>query len=183
LVATRFGDRVKRFATFNEPSIFSLFSRSLGKRDRSSEDNLHRAIHHVNLAHGAAVDVLREKVRGASIGCVHNYQPCWPSSKSEADAAAAARLGTYWNNAFPDPVSSWSMPRLIAAVVVASISFGAVSVFAQSPSQKSRSPGEIAAVSRLLAQRKESCRLEAKEQKLTFLKRRKYVRECMKKTS
>ena len=27
LVATRFGDRVKRFATFNEPSIFSLFSR------------------------------------------------------------------------------------------------------------------------------------------------------------
>ncbi len=35
LVATRFGDRVKRFATFNEPSIFSLFSRSLGKRDRS----------------------------------------------------------------------------------------------------------------------------------------------------
>ena len=34
LIATRFGDRVKRFATFNEPSIFNLFSRSLGKRDR-----------------------------------------------------------------------------------------------------------------------------------------------------
>jgi beta-glucosidase len=33
LVAARFGDRVKRFATFNEPSIFSLFSRSLGKRE------------------------------------------------------------------------------------------------------------------------------------------------------
>ncbi len=44
LVAARFGDRVKRFATFNEPSIFNLFSRSLGKRDRSSEDNLHRTI-------------------------------------------------------------------------------------------------------------------------------------------
>ena len=34
LVAERFGDRVKRFATFNEPSIFNLFSRSLGQRGR-----------------------------------------------------------------------------------------------------------------------------------------------------
>jgi beta-glucosidase len=102
LIAARFGDRVKHFATFNEPSIFNLFSRSLGKRDRSSEDSLHRATHHVNLAHGAAVDVLRETVRGASIGCIHNLQPCWPSSAGEADAAAAERLGIYWNNAFPD---------------------------------------------------------------------------------
>jgi beta-glucosidase len=103
LVAARFGDRVKRFATFNEPSIFSLFSRSLGKRDRSSEDDLHRMIHHVNLAHGASVDVLRAKVAGASIGCIHNLQPCRPSGAREADAAAAARLNVYWNNAFPDP--------------------------------------------------------------------------------
>jgi beta-glucosidase len=103
LIAARYGDRVKRFATFNEPSIFSLFNRSLRKRDRSSsEDALYRVTHHVNLAHGAAVDVLREKVSGASIGCIHNLQPCWPSSASEADAAAAARLDLYWNNAFPD---------------------------------------------------------------------------------
>ena len=103
LIAARFGDRVKRFATFNEPSIFNLFSRSVAKGDRSSsEDRLYRATHHVNLAHGAAVDVLRENVAGASIGCIHNLQPCWPSSASEADAAAAARLDLYWNNAFPD---------------------------------------------------------------------------------
>lgn len=103
LIAARFGDRIKRFATFNEPSIFSLYSRSLGKRDRSSEDHLHRMIHHVNLAHGAAVDAIRENVAGASIGCIHNRQPCRPSSRSDADAAAAARLDIYWNDAFPDP--------------------------------------------------------------------------------
>ena len=102
LIASRFGDRVKRFATFNEPSIFNLFSRSLGARDRGSEATLYRATHHVNLAHGAAVDVLRENVPGVSIGCIHNLQPCWPSSASEADAAAAARLDIYWNTAFPD---------------------------------------------------------------------------------
>lgn len=103
LVAGRFGDRVKRFATFNEPSIFSLFSRSLGRRGRSREDDFHRMVHHVNLAHGASVDMLREKVAGAWIGCIHNRQPCRPSTTSEADAAAAARLNVYWNNAFPDP--------------------------------------------------------------------------------
>ncbi len=113
LVATRFGDRVRHFATFNEPSIFSLFGRSLGKRDRSSEINLHRTIHHVNLAHGAAVDVLRERVPGASIGCIHNYQPCRPASDSEADAAAAARLGIYWNKAFPDPQCRGEYPPLM----------------------------------------------------------------------
>ncbi len=103
LVAARLGDRVKRFATFNEPSMFSLFSRSLGSPRRTSEDNLNRMVHHVNLAHGAAVDIIREKVPGASIGCIHNVQPCRPSTGSEADAAAAARLGVYWNAAFPDP--------------------------------------------------------------------------------
>ncbi|WP_298244349.1 GH1 family beta-glucosidase [uncultured Bradyrhizobium sp.] len=103
LAAGRFGDRVKRFATLNEPSIFTLFGRSLGKRDRGSEDELHRMIHNVNLAHGAAVDVLRASVAGVSIGCIHNRQPCRPSSASEADAAAAARLNIYWNDVFPDP--------------------------------------------------------------------------------
>ncbi|TQF26211.1 beta-glucosidase [Bradyrhizobium sp. UNPF46] len=103
LAARRFGDRVKRFATLNEPSIFTLFGRSLGKRDRGSEDELHRMIHNVNLAHGAAVDALRASVAGASIGCIHNRQPCRPSSASEADAAAATRLDVYWNGVFPDP--------------------------------------------------------------------------------
>ena len=117
LSATRFGDRVKRWATLNEPSMFSLFSRSLGKRDRSSEDSLHRMIHHINLAHGAAVDVLREKVPGASIGCIHNYQPCRPSGGSDADAAAAARLGTYWNRAFPDPQCRGEYPALMRPAI------------------------------------------------------------------
>ncbi|GAB9182518.1 hypothetical protein BDS110ZK17_74940 [Bradyrhizobium diazoefficiens] len=117
LIAARFGDRVKRFATFNEPSIFSLFSRSLGKREHSSEDKFHRMIHNVNLAHGAAVDVLRANVIGASIGCIHNRQPCRPSSASEADEAAAARLDVYWNAAFPDPQCRGEYPPSMRAAI------------------------------------------------------------------
>jgi beta-glucosidase len=74
-------------------------------------------IHHVNLAHGSAVDMLREKIPGASIGCIHSYQPCRPSSGSEADVAAAARLGIYWNKAFPDPQCRGAYPSQMRAAI------------------------------------------------------------------
>jgi len=67
-----------------------------------------------------------------------------------------------------------------SAVVVTFISLGTFSAFAQSPSPKPMSPGEIAAVSKLLAEKQENCRLQAKQQKLTFLKRRSFVRKCIK---
>lgn len=103
LVARRYGDRVKRFATFNEPSVFTQAGYGLGGgvRDTSGVDTLHRAIHHVNLAHGAAVDVLREHVPGSSIGCIHNVQPIRPATPN--DTAAAERFEMYWNLAFADP--------------------------------------------------------------------------------
>ena len=115
LVASRYGDRVKRFATFNEPSIFTLFGHGFGdaKQDASGLDDMHRAIHHVNLAHGAAVDMLRVRVSGSSIGCVHNYQPCRPSTP--ADAQAAALCDAYWNRVYPDPQSHGCYPPLLRA--------------------------------------------------------------------
>ena len=103
LVAARYGDRVKRFATFNEPSIFTLFGHGYGSDRHGAEavDLLHRTIHHVNLAHGAAVDALRAGAPDCLIGAIHNFQPCRPSS--HADAQAAARCDIYWNRAYPDP--------------------------------------------------------------------------------
>ncbi|MBR1138804.1 MAG: GH1 family beta-glucosidase [Bradyrhizobium sp.] len=105
LVARRYGDRVKRFATFNEPGVFTLFGYGLGWHAPGVADKaaLHQAIHHVNLSHGRAVDVLRRDVVGASIGAIHNRQPCYPCTSSPEDAAAALRLAAYWNDAFPFP--------------------------------------------------------------------------------
>jgi beta-glucosidase len=123
LVATRYGDRVKRFATLNEPSIFTLFKYGFGeKRDPASIDRLHRVIHHVNLAHGAAVHALRARVPGASIGAIHNYQPCFPSSP--ADAEAAERGNAYWNGAFPDPQCLGSYPGVMQAAVAPHLQAG-----------------------------------------------------------
>ena len=68
----------------------------------------------MNLAHGAAVDILRARVPGSSIGAIHNYQPCLPSTP--ADAEAAKRCDAYWNKAFPDPQCLGAYPESAAAV-------------------------------------------------------------------
>jgi len=93
---------VSRFATFNEPSIFTLFGLGFGgKLAASSVDALHRSIHRINLAHGLAVNELRGRIPQSSIGVIHSWQRCLPST--ENDTEAAERCDAYWNKAFPDP--------------------------------------------------------------------------------
>jgi beta-glucosidase len=116
LIGQRYGDRVKRYATFNEPSVFTLFGYLLGGSAPGISDltSLLRAIHHVNLAHGGAIDRLRARVKDASLGAVHNWQPCWPAGSDPADMPAAQQLDAYWNSAFPDPQLRGAYPPLLA---------------------------------------------------------------------
>lgn len=124
LIGTRYGSKVKRFATFNEPGIFSLFARSFGARDHTADDKLARWIHHVNLAHGAAVDVLRDTAPDAAIGLVTNYQPIFPSSSKPEDVAEAALISDYWNRAFADPQYLGEYPKLIRDAIAPHIQPG-----------------------------------------------------------
>jgi beta-glucosidase len=119
LVATRYGDRVKRFATFNEPSVFTLFGYGMGGQAPGiiARTAYLKAIHHVNLAHGAGVDVLRALVPAASIGAIHNRQPCLPVRDTPEDRAAAEMLDAYWNGAFPDPQLRACYPLALAPLV------------------------------------------------------------------
>jgi hypothetical protein len=70
---------------------------------------------------------------------------------------------------------------IASVVIMISASLGISMVRAQSPSPKPKYSGEIAAVSKLLAEKNEVCRLEARKLKLHFLKRRRFVRDCVKK--
>jgi len=126
LVARRYGDRVKRFATFNEPSVFTLYGYGLGWQAPgiAEGDAYHRAIHHVNLAHGAAVDVLRSLVPAASIGAIHNRQPCFPVSEDPADQAAARYLDACWNGSFADPQLLACYPPALAGGVEQHVAAG-----------------------------------------------------------
>ena len=119
LVGLRYGDRVKRFATFNEPCVFTLFGYGMGSNAPGIAEKaaLHRAIHHVNLSHGFAIDVLRNVVKGASLGAIHNRQPCYPATPSAEDVTATARFAPYWNDAFPSPQHFASYPPLLAEAI------------------------------------------------------------------
>ncbi|MEZ5822030.1 MAG: GH1 family beta-glucosidase [Bradyrhizobium sp.] len=119
LAARRYGDRVKRFATFNEPNVFTLFGYGFGWHAPGIEDRtaLHKAIHYVNLSHGAAVDVLRQAITGVSIGAIHNRQPCYPAGPGREDEAATQIFAEYWNDAFPLPQQFGSYPPGLAEAI------------------------------------------------------------------
>ena len=76
----------------------------------------------MNLAHGAAVDILRARVPGSSIGAIHNYQPCLPSTPN--DTQAAEYCDAYWNKAFPDPQCLGVYPGQIEAAMEAHMQAG-----------------------------------------------------------
>jgi hypothetical protein len=62
-----------------------------------------------------------------------------------------------------------------AAMLVASLNIG--SLHAQTPSKR-KSAGELAAASRLLSGKNESCRQQARAQHLHLLKRLRFMRIC-----
>ena len=107
ILAARLGDRVPRWATFNEPNMFTMLGygagiHAPGVRDRNAWLD---AVHSVNLSHGAAVRRLRETLpKSALIGSVPNIQPVLPVSDNAADRDAAARMDAAMNRATADPV-------------------------------------------------------------------------------
>jgi hypothetical protein len=68
---------------------------------------------------------------------------------------------------------------IASVAIVISASLGISMVHAQSPSAKPKYPRDIAAASKLLTEKNEVCRLEARELKLHFFKRRRFMRDCV----
>jgi beta-glucosidase len=116
-VAGRLGDRVRRWATLNEPwcSAFLGYASGVhapGIRDAAASL---RAAHHLLLAHGAAVQVLRE-LPGAEVSITLNVLQIEPASEDPADVAAAARVDAVANRVFLDPLFRGEYPpELLAA--------------------------------------------------------------------
>ena len=112
-VSRRLGDRVKNWITLNEPWCSSLLSYFLGEHAPGRRDLGEglAAAHHLLLAHGWAMPVIRQNSPGCRAGITLNLSPQTPASPSEADALAARVEDAKFNRWFLDPLAGRGYPE------------------------------------------------------------------------
>ena len=116
LVADRLADRVKLWIPINEPAMVTLQGYAIGEHAPGKTllfDALPTA-HHLNLAHGRAVEVLRSSGAQA-VGTANNHTPAWPAGPN--DAAAAEAYSEIHNWLYADPVLSGRYPDAVAELL------------------------------------------------------------------
>ena len=135
LTVRRLGDRVKHWATFNEPNAASIKGYCEGEHApgiRGRESGL-RAIHVMNLAHGLAVDAMRSERADLLIGNIYNFHPREPATDREEDQVAAIMLDALWNRSFPDPQILGHYPEPLAADMEALVEPGDLDIIRRQP--------------------------------------------------
>jgi beta-glucosidase len=113
LASRTLGDRVRHWMTLNEPYVSALIGHLEGRHapGQSDLDETLAAAHHLLLAHGWAVPVIRGNSPGARVGIVLNLHPQTPASSSAADRAAAWQQDGIVNRWFLDPITARGYPR------------------------------------------------------------------------
>lgn len=117
-VIDRIGDRVERVATLNEPWCVAWLSHFLGAHAPGLRDirAAMRAMHHVQLAHGKALEVLRDQGQ-KNLGIVLNLGHGEPASDSDADIAATQTFDAIQTRWFLDSLFKGHYPEdMIASV-------------------------------------------------------------------
>ena len=113
VVAKKLGDRVKNWITLNEPWVSAFLGYYEGVHAPGVRDlaKAVQASHHLLLAHGRTVPVLRAASKDARVGITLNLSPALPATTSDADKAAAWRQDGYNNRWFLDPVFGRGYPK------------------------------------------------------------------------
>jgi len=117
VVTARLGDRVRHWATHNEPWCVATLGHERGEQAPGHRDAAEalRVAHHVLLSHGRALDVVRRNAPGAEVGIVLLLVPVWPATQGEADRDAARRLDGSFNRWYLDPVFRGRYPADVIA--------------------------------------------------------------------
>lgn len=133
VVVRRLGDRVKHWATFNEPNIHALFGYGLGDHAPGVKGlpNMLAAMHHQNLAHGRAVQALRAEAADLRVGMIVSLQRARASSDRPADRRATDRFDAMWNGACLEPQMTGAYPAPVAADFAPLIAAGDLALIQQ----------------------------------------------------
>ena len=114
-VTRALGDRVYSYATLNEPFCSAYLGYEVGIHapGLTSRKFGNAAAHHLLLAHGLAMDVLRANSPGALNGVVLNFSPCYAASDSAEDQAAADTADATFNQWYLQPLLEKRYPDLL----------------------------------------------------------------------
>ncbi|MES4792506.1 MAG: beta-glucosidase [Chloroflexota bacterium] len=115
LVFDRFGDRVKRWITLNEPIVFTGEGYRSGRMAPGIRDlgAYSRAVHHALLAHGKAVWVLREGGYAGEIGITNANTFYEPADDAPETAAAVELARDFDTRLFHGPVFGRGYPASV----------------------------------------------------------------------
>ncbi|MEW9799268.1 GH1 family beta-glucosidase [Alteromonas sp. CYL-A6] len=115
VVTRAFGDRVYSYATLNEPFCSAYLGYEVGIHapGKVGKEFGKKAIHHLLLAHGLAMKVLRQNAPQAQSGIVLNFTPFYPASDSEADKRATELAHVHFNDWYIRPILKAEYPALI----------------------------------------------------------------------
>jgi len=113
VVTQALGDRVKHWMTFNEPWVSAWLGYFTGEHAPGHQDldEMLSAAHHLLLAHGAAVPVIRNNVPEGEVGIVLNLYPMYAASASEADRGLARLWDGLQNRWYLDPLAGRGYPQ------------------------------------------------------------------------
>ena len=113
VVTKAFGDSVASYATLNEPFCSAYLGYEKGIHAPGDADLFkgRTAAHHLLLAHGLAMEVLRSNSPKASSGIVVNLSPVYPASDSESDVNAAKLADDFLFNWYVQPVLQKCYPE------------------------------------------------------------------------
>jgi beta-glucosidase len=108
-----YGDRVRWWVTINEPWVHGILGHYDGMHAPGEQDLVGavRAIHHLLLAHGRAVEELGASGREGAIGIAFSLFPTYPATEDEPDREAARICDGYHNRWFLDAVLKASYPE------------------------------------------------------------------------
>jgi beta-glucosidase len=112
VITRRIGDRVAAVATINEPWCVAWLSHFMGFHAPGQRDirATARAMHHVLLAHGSAVERLRGMGQ-KNVGIVLNFDHAQAASESAEDVKAAALWDSIFNRWFIEGITKGAYPE------------------------------------------------------------------------
>ena len=113
-VVRALGDRVKSWVTMNEPWCISVLGYVNGEHAPGIKGDWPKALaaaHHVLLAHGLAVPIIRQHSPASEVGITLNLVPNEPASESDVDREACRKFDGFFNRWYLDPVFGRGYPE------------------------------------------------------------------------